>query len=172
MPNPTNIDSPSSSASKMVNTGAILEAIDDLQSQEAPNINATARKHNVVESTLRRRYNRQTTSHRNAHSENLQLLTDAQEEVLIEYINKLSTRGMHPTPQILDNLVTEIVGHHIGERWVERFCERHKTELKSLYLRGIDQARHIADNSKHFKHYFDTISTQLIKKSKSNGLNL
>ena len=50
-PNPTNIDSPSLNSSIMVNNEAILEAIDDLQSQEAPNINATARKHNCCAST-------------------------------------------------------------------------------------------------------------------------
>ena len=156
----------------MVNNEAIQEAIDDLESQTTPNISATAKNYGVDRSTLSRRYNSKTVSGTQFRSKSLQLLTNAQEEVLVEHINKLSIRGMHPTPQILENLITEIVGHPIGERWVERFCKRHRTQLKSLYLRGIDQARHIADNSKHFKHYFDTVSTQLIKKSNSNDLNL
>ena len=142
----------------MVNNEAILKAIDDLNSQELPNVTSTARKYKIVPSTLQRRYNGQTTSHYDAHSRSLKLLTNVQESILVEHINKLSTRNMHPTPQILENLVTELVGHRIGERWVERFCKRHNSELKSLYLRGIDQARHIADNSKHFQHYFETVS--------------
>ena len=44
------------------------------------------------------------------------LLTNAQEPVLIQYINELSARGLHPTPQMLENLVVEIVGHPIEER--------------------------------------------------------
>lgn len=142
----------------MVNNTAIEQAINDLKSQEAPNFRATAEKYNVVHSTLLRRFKGQTVSHDEARSRSSQLLTDAQEFVLIEYINKLPTRGLHPTPQILENLVVEIVGHPIGERWVERFCKRHGSELKSMYLRNIDQARHIADNARHFQLYFETVS--------------
>ena len=68
---------------------------------------------------------------------------------------------MHPTPQMIENLVTEIVGYPVGGRWVERFCKRYSNELESLHLRGIDQTKHIADNSKHFQHYFDTVSSYL-----------
>ena len=146
----------------MVNNQAIGKAIDDLNLQKVPNITATAKKYNIDRTTLSRRYNSKTVSDASFRSQSLQLLTNAQESVLIEYINKLSTRGIHLTPQILGNLLVEIVGHPIGGRWVERFCKRHKDELKSLYLRGIDQARHIADNSKHFQHYFDTVSVQII----------
>ena len=140
------------------NNEAILEAIDDLRSQEVPNVRATARKHEIVQPTLQRRFNHQTVSYAEARSRSTMLLTNAQESVLVEHINKLCARGMHPTPQIVESLVVEIVGHSIGERWVERFCNRYKNELKSVYLRSIDQSRHVADNSKHFQHYFDQVS--------------
>ena len=146
----------------MVNNEAILKAIDDLNSQEVPNINATAKKYNLVQFTLQRRYKCQTVSDTEFRSQSLQLLTNAQESVIVEHINKLSTRGIHPTPQILKNLVAEIVGHTIGDRWVERFRKRDGNELESRYLRSIDQTRHIVDNSKHFQHYFDTVSNLLI----------
>ena len=88
-------------------------------------------------------------------------MTNAQESVLIEYVRKLSDMGLHPTPKILENLVVEIVGKPIGGRWVKRFRQRHQTELTSLYLRNIDQSRHIADNTKHFKHYFAVVRARL-----------
>ena len=147
-----------SNTHNMANNEAILEAIDDLRSQEVPNVRATARKYEIVQSTLQRRFNHQTVSRNEARSRSNMILTNAQESTLIEYINKLSARGLHPTPQMLENLVVEIVGHSIGERWVERFCKRHGNKLVSIYLRSIDQARHIADNSRHFQHYFDTVS--------------
>ena len=142
----------------MVNNDAILKAIDDLNSQDAPNVRSTTKQYNVHRSTLQRRYNGQIISYDEAHSRSLKLLTNAQESVLIEYINKLSTRGLHPTPQMLENLVVELVGKPIGGRWIDRFCKRHVGQLTSIYLRSIDQAKHIADNSKHFQHYFDLVS--------------
>ena len=144
----------------MSNNEAILDAIDDLKLQKIPNFAATAKKYNIVRSTLQRRFEGQTVSRSEAQSRSNMLLTNAQESVLIEYINKLSARNMHPTPQMVENLVVEITGRHVGERWVERFRKRHGNELRSRYLRNIDQSRHIADNSKHFQHYFDNVSAQ------------
>ena len=76
---------------------------------------------------------------------------------MIEYINKLSDRGMPPTHQILENLVIGIVGHVIGDNWTYRFVERYKTVIKLLYLRPLDNARKVADNSAHFEHFFRTV---------------
>ena len=128
---------PTLMAHNMAKNTAIEQAIDDLISQGAPNVTATARKYNLVPSTLHRRYNGVTVSARHARSQGSQLLTDSQKEVIIGYLNKLSDRGFHPTPQILENLVVETVGHPIGTRWIERFCKRHCDQIKSIYLRNI-----------------------------------
>ena len=109
----------------MVNNDAILKAIDDLNSQDAPNVRSTAKQYNVHRSTLQRRYNGQTTSYDEAHSRSLKLLTNVQESIFIEYVNKLSTRGLHPTLQMFENLVVEFVNKFIKKRWIERFCKRH-----------------------------------------------
>ena len=143
---------------KMVNLEGILKAIDGLNSQEAPNIRATAKRYNIPRSTLQDRFNGKSVSRSEACSRSAMLLTTAQESVLSEHINELSARGLHPTLQMLENLVVEIVGHPIGEWWVERFCKRYGNKLISVYLRNIDQARHIADNSRHFQHYLDIVS--------------
>ena len=158
MHNPTKNHLAYSNTHNMANNEAISKAIDDLNSQEVPNVNATAQKYNLVQSTLQRRFTGQTTSRHEGRSRSLMLLTDAQESTLIEHINKLSARGLHPTPQMLENLVVEIIKRPVGERWVERFYKRHSNELASIYLRNIDQSRHIADNSRHFQHYFDQVS--------------
>jgi hypothetical protein len=157
----TETDPPTSSAATMVNNQAILKAIDELKSQETPNIAETARKYGLAKNTLWRRYNGHTVSNSEARSRSNKVLTNAQEGVLIEHINKLSARNMHPTPQMVENLVMEMTGSHVGERWVERFRKRYGNELRSCYLRNIDQSRHIADHSKHFQHYFDNVSTQV-----------
>ncbi|EED15804.1 conserved hypothetical protein [Talaromyces stipitatus ATCC 10500] len=106
----------------MVNEADILKAISDLESQKTPQYAKTARKYNLEHSTLRRRYKGQTVSNQKATSIHRKLLTDAQEEVLLHHISKLSSRGLPPTPQILRNLVVELVQHDVRECWIHRFC--------------------------------------------------
>ena len=100
---------------------AIEHAINDLKSQKAPNIDATAKKWGVVESTLRRHYKSKTVSCSEGQSRSNMLLTNAQEDVFIEHINKFSTRNLHPTIQMVKNLARKIVSHSVGEWWVKYF---------------------------------------------------
>ncbi|PVH91914.1 hypothetical protein DM02DRAFT_466125, partial [Periconia macrospinosa] len=93
----------------MVNEADIQKAIDDLNSQGTPNYAKTARKFKIDRTTLMRRHKGISRTVQKAHSESLQLLTDEQKEALIRHINNLSDRGQPPTPQILRNLVFEIV---------------------------------------------------------------
>lgn len=44
-------------------------------------------------------------SNQQAHSVYQKLLTNAQEDVLLQHINTLTSQGVPPTPQILENLV-------------------------------------------------------------------
>ena len=125
----------------------------DLQSFTSNTISSTG----IVESTLRRRFNGQTVSYSEARSRSNRHLTNAQESVILEYLNKLSARGLHATPQMLENLVVEMIKQPLGDRWIQRFCKRHTNVILSIYLRGIDQARTIADNTKHFQSYFDRV---------------
>ena len=82
----------------MANNDAILKAIDDLNSQEVPNINTTAKKYNIVQSTLQRRFKNQTISYNEAQSKLIILFTTTQKSVFIKYINELSARDLHLTP--------------------------------------------------------------------------
>ena len=145
----------------MAHNDAIKQAITDLESQNPPQYAATAKKYNVDHTTLMRRFKGEITSYSEARSKTHKLLTNAQELVLIDYIRKLSDRGIHPTPQILENLVVEVVQGPVGRRWVERFQKRYKNELASVYLRNIDHMRKIADNTRHYEHYFKLVRTYL-----------
>src|SRR5271156_5640286 len=110
----------------MVNEADLEKAISDLKSQKKPQYGEIADKYNLDRSTLKRRFLHQTVSNQEAHSIHQKLFTDAQEETLLDYIAKLTARGIPPTPQILKNLVVEIVEHPIGECWVRRFCARYR----------------------------------------------
>jgi len=93
----------------MVNERDIQLAITDLESQETPNYTATVKKYNIHHTTLMHRYKCQTTSRQESTSIYRKLLTNAQEEVVLGHINRLTDRGISPTPKILGNILEEIV---------------------------------------------------------------
>jgi len=141
----------------MVNEADIQKALDDLESQDVPNYSATAKKFRIDRRTLQRRHKGISKPKELAYSESHMLLTIEEEEALIQHINNLSDRGLPPTPQILRNLVFEIVKKQPGKNWVPTFCKRHQDKIKSLYLRAIDQTRKVADNSAYFEHFYANV---------------
>jgi hypothetical protein len=154
----------------MDHNAQIQSAIDDLESQDHPNIAATAKKWKVARETLSKRFRGETTSRREAISYTHKKLTDAQETTLVGYINRLSDRGLPPTPQIVKNLAEEIIRNEIGPNWVARFIRRHHDQLKSVYLRTIDHKRKIADNSHYFQHFYDTVRARGACDTHDDGL--
>ena len=136
----------------------IDEALADLRLQERPNILATAIKYQLVESTLRRRWQRKTVSIEEASSEWRQRLTNAQEDQLVLQINRLTDRGIPPTAQIMRNLAEEIIGGSVGKNWTGDFVRRYKDRITSLYLRNIDSQRIQSEYTPLFKYFYDLVT--------------
>ena len=87
-----------SHANSMDHNARVLAAIADLDSQERVNYSATAKRWNLERTTLARRFRGETVLNREVNSYARQQLIDIQENTLIGYINKLSDRGLPPTP--------------------------------------------------------------------------
>ena len=94
---------------------AILKAIDDLNLQKVPNVNATAKKYNIIQSMLQCRFKSQTVSYTEVQFKLIMLFTIVQESAFIEHINKLSTCNLHLIFQLLENLIVKIVRCSIEE---------------------------------------------------------
>ena len=92
---------------------AIEHAVNDLRSQNIPNIDATAKKCSVTKSILQHHYKNQTVSYSKNQSKSNMLLTNIRKKFLIEHINKLSIRNLHPTIQTVKNLIKKIISHVI-----------------------------------------------------------
>jgi transposase-like protein len=90
-------------------------AIADLNNQSIPNISSTAREYAVDRTTLRRRFNGTQRSRHAAHEDSHQCLTTAQEEALIDFINRLTDRSLPPTSQIMKNVVEELRGGPVNK---------------------------------------------------------
>ena len=132
-------------------------AIEDLAKQDTPNYMATSKKHGVPRQTLRNRFLSKTVSRQEATSEYHQCLTTAQEEALIQLINRLTNRGLPPTNSIVKNLAEEIIGRSVGKNWSNEFVKRHKDRLTSRYLENIDKKRQDAEYAPMFKQFFDLV---------------
>ena len=86
-----------------------------------------------------------------------QCLTNSQEKALVELINDLTSRRMPPTTAIVKNLAEEIRGCAVGKNWTASFVERHKHELKSLYLKSIDNKRIKGEYSPAYEHFYQLV---------------
>jgi len=150
MPQPSRKD-------RAAHNARIEDALADLNSQGRVNYTATARKWCVERTTLAKRHRGETKTVEEASSSSIQKLNSMQEKVLLEHINKLSDRGIPPTPQIVKNIAEEISGKKLGDHWVTRFVKRYRDRIKSAYLCTIDHRRKRADNSRHFQVFFDLV---------------
>ena len=85
-----------------------------LDLQETRNYSKVAKKCELERTTLANRYKGQTVSRKVFLSESRQCLTEAQEEALIEQINKLTDNHIPPTSQMVKNFAEEMIGREVG----------------------------------------------------------
>ena len=137
-----------------VDEAAMALALAELALQDEPNINGTANKHGLSRTTLRARFYSIHRSRAEAASLYSRNLTDAQEEVLIGHINRLTNRGIPPTTQMVRNFAEEIIQEEVGHCWTSNFVNRHKDRLHSKYLRTIDRKRFTAESTALFQEFY------------------
>jgi transposase-like protein len=125
--------------------GDLEAALASLALSDSVNYVQTAKEYGVDETTLRRRHQGKQVSRHTAAFESKSLLTDAQEQVLISHIKRLTERGIPPTPQMVRNFAAEIGKERPGKNWVYKFVKRYPQELDSRYLKGFDFSRKHAD---------------------------
>src|SRR5690348_16496167 len=109
---------------------AALASLESLKLGEKPNYAATARKYGCKRSTLSKRH-RGTQGTHAEKCENQRLLNERQEKELVQYIDRLCSRGLPPSRQMIRNFATEIGGRQAGKAWVDRFIKRHDIDLVS-----------------------------------------
>src|ERR1700677_2022204 len=75
----------------------IQAALAECDQNLKPNYTEIAEKHNIDRTTLSRRHQKKTRDLRTFRSQSKQLLSDAEEEVLVKYLNQLASRGLFAT---------------------------------------------------------------------------
>lgn len=94
----------------MFNKEDMRAVLAEIECSLEPDYADIARRHHLDRSTLSRRARGITTSREEFQSEVHQCLTNAQERVLINQINRLTDRGLPLTSQMVRNFVEEIIG--------------------------------------------------------------
>jgi hypothetical protein len=136
----------------------MAKALAELSKQTKPNISGIAAKHKVNRTTLSRHFKGTQRSRSEYMSESRQCFTNAQERVVIDWINRYTERNIPPTSQLVHNVEEEVCGHPINKNWVAMFQARHQTELHADYLRTIDSAGVKADNIPLITRFYDQVS--------------
>jgi hypothetical protein len=136
---------------------AMEAALDALQLQEAPNYAQTARQHGVNEITLARHFKGEQQSRKEADYQYKTALTKQQEKTLIAYINKLTQRGLPPTPHMVKSWAENLCKRELGKNWHSDWIKRHSAELASDFLKGEDLNRKRADNLERYQFYFSQV---------------
>jgi Tc5 transposase DNA-binding domain len=72
-------------------------------------------------------------SRHRAAFESKSLLADAQEQVLISHIKRLTESETLPTHQMVQNFAADIGKERPGKNWVYKFVKRHAKDLASRY---------------------------------------
>jgi hypothetical protein len=134
----------------------------EVANTKAPIYAAIARKHHVDRSTLSRRARGVQVSRAVSIQNTSRLLSNAQEEVILQKMETLTNKGIYLASRTIRNTIEAIVGHTIGKNWVGDFLTHYKERIKSINLVGFNQARIIADNSEIINQFYTNIRYPLL----------
>lgn len=164
---------------------SIETAVEAYESGKYKTIYATAKALGVSETTLRARVNGRGT-YVDA-SEDKQLLSKAEETMLVKRCTELTKNGFPPRKRTIEEMAMEIIRRRvrkindeegmelvhyppIGKDWIRRFLNRH-TDLKVKRTRRIDAARIKEVSSEKVTEWFDTMK-EVIREYKIKPENM
>jgi len=143
---------------------AAITAINSLQPGEHFTYTEIAEKFGVLRSTLSRRH-RRVSHRREVTDQNRRNLHKHQEGELLQYIQRLTERGLPPTRQMMRNFASNIAKKDVSMSWVDRFVRNNKDSLISCWSTGLDTNRHNADSEAKYKLYFQLLYDKIAEYS-------
>lgn len=140
----------------------LLEAVHAVRSGACKNLLTASRDFAVPYHTLRNRYLGKCENRRAGHKRQM-LLNDAQETVLVEWIQFLGATGHPISKQTIRPKVHEMCGTQPLQNWIRLFLRRHP-EVKLGRPSGLDPKRARAFNLPVVRDYFTKLGTILEEK--------
>jgi len=137
----------------------LKEGCDILSAQESPNITRVAKDLRLPYFTLRRRFRGEIGARNAAHNEQ-QLLNTEQEQVLVDWICKLSSSGQPLSKRTIRKKAEVFCGKKPGKNWIPRFLLRHP-EIQLGKPSGLDPKRAQAFNRTVVGNHFRLLKEDL-----------
>ena len=140
---------------------SLQKALQALSDDSKLSCRGAALKFGVSRTTLRNRQLEKTKPPAKAH-EHQQLLTESQENDLVQWIHKLDDIGIPPRLPYLEEMARQVVKSTginsndvtIGEHWISHFLDRHPM-IASQFASRIPQEREAATQPMAMKSFFD-----------------
>jgi hypothetical protein len=139
---------------------AALAAIESLEPGESFSYRKLAEHYGCSHSALSKRHQGVSGS-RSTKAENQQALHPQQEQELLQYIKRLTERGLPPSRAMIGRFASDIAKKELGKGWVDRYIKRYDVHLISRWATGIDRSRHQADSQSKYSLYFELLRSKL-----------
>lgn len=141
------------------NEADISLAILAMNQNQIQSVNHAAATFNIPESTLRSR-RAGTTARRDCEPKSKKL-TKLEEEVIVEHILDLDTRGFAPTlgavRDMANKLLAERSAGHVGQHWPRNFVKR-TDSLTTRFNRAYDQQRALCEDPAAIQAWFELVA--------------
>jgi hypothetical protein len=138
--------------------GQILLALQHLKTDQSQSLRKAAGAFEVSRKTLGRR--RDGIPSRRDSVANSRSLTLLEEEVIIQHILDLDSRGFSPTPRVVADMANDLRTRrgmaHVGKNWTTNFVKR-TPELKTRFSRKYDYKRALYKDPRAIKAWFKLV---------------
>lgn len=141
---------------------SIKPAIDVLDSENDPPPDSRVSPKKLHRTTVARRKKGEIQP-RSEYREKCMLLSQAQEALLVEHIDKLTKKGFPPNHHQLRVWVANLKGKPPGKNWTYEFVKRHQEKITSEFLNGFDIERKRADSYWIINNYFQLVKEKMEK---------
>lgn len=133
----------------------VILSIEAIRTSKKLSRRAAAKIYNVPEATLCHRMNgRIAFDHRRP---GLQKLTELEEEVIVQYVLDLDSRGFPPriedVREMADHILATRTKRRVGKQWPYRFVQRRK-ELRTRFSRTYDFQRALLEDPDELHKWF------------------
>ena len=140
--------------------GEICRSISTSTGLPSLSIRRAHRDFDVPKSTLSDRYNGTPTRQESHHHE--RRLTNAQEDVLVQWIKAHGRRGVPLSASTITDHASILAGEQIGPSWHGRFMERHP-DLKTRWTWGLEKCRATNLNRPTVNNFYDIYDDLITK---------
>jgi hypothetical protein len=149
---------PPNNAQLPLNEGDLLLAIQAIELGQFSSIREAAKRYKVPNSTLRRRMN--GTRSKSDWLSPTQRLTLGEEQVLVQKVFELDSRGLPIRVQTLQDFASAITQARgsgpVGQKWSYNFIQR-TPELVTRITRSLNYRRALSEDPKKIREWFDLV---------------